>query len=117
MNYPNYSFKQSNMDWIIVQNIDQITNVAVQPNQKAWIMVQNEPIFALRTADMMGLCTTEFYKFEKYEPQVPAPAPQYVTIEQFESLKEALNESIAKLEIHTTEQSKPSKRKTDDADA
>ena len=115
MNYPYYK-PQSNIDWIMVQSIDQVENVAVQPSQRAWIMVQNEPVFALRTADMMGLCATEYYSFEKYEPHKVGTL-RYATIEQFEQLKEELNESIARLTNSTTEPAKSAKRKTDGADA
>lgn len=109
----NMRSRSANIDWIIVQSVEQVENVAVQPGQKAWIMVQNEPIFALRTADMMGLCNTEYYRFEKYEPIPKAQAQQYVTIEQFENLKESINESLAKLANTATEPIKNVKRKTD----
>lgn len=77
---------QSNFDWIMVQNINQVENVAVSPNMKAWIMVQNEPVFALRTADAMGLVDTQYYHFEKYEPN--AQTTSFVTADQ---LQEAIN--------------------------
>lgn len=78
---------RSTLDWIMVQTIDQVESVAVQPNTKAWIMVQNEPIFALRTADAMGLTITEYYRFEKYEPN---PAPEYVTKAELMAMIEEL---------------------------
>lgn len=78
---------QSGPGWIMAQTVKQVEQVSVQPGQKAWIMVQNEPVFALRTADNMGLITTDYYKFEKYDPSAAAPvgpAPTYVTVEQLE---------------------------------
>lgn len=65
---PQFVQQKSNLDWITVASISQVEQVNVNAGSKAWIMVQNEPIFALRTADNMGLVTTEYYKFEKYEP-------------------------------------------------
>lgn len=70
----------------MAQTVKQVEQVSVQPGQKAWIMVQNEPVFALRTADNMGLITTDYYRFEKFDPSA-APAgqvPAYVTVEQLE---------------------------------
>lgn len=77
---------QNGPGWIMAQTIKQVEQVSVQPGQKAWIMVQNEPVFALRTADNMGLITTDYYRFEKFDPSAaPAdPAPAYVTVEQLE---------------------------------
>lgn len=104
--YNRYTTSQSSLDWIMVQNVDQVESVAVQPNAKAWIMVQNEPVFALRTSDSMGLTKTEYYKFEKYEPH---PAPEYVTMEQLRQvlaeLKEDNNESISNKSKRSSNQS------------
>lgn len=58
-----------NMNWIFVNDVDKVEQVNVMAGQKAWVMVQNEPVFALRVADNMGLVSTEYYKFEKYNPR------------------------------------------------
>ena len=55
--------------WTIVQTMQQVEQVAVQPGQVAWIMVQNEPVFARREADRMGLITTEYCRFERFDPK------------------------------------------------
>lgn len=106
-------YQQSNIDWIMVQSIDQVESIAVQPNRKAWVMVQNEPIFALRTADAMGLVTTELYKFEKYE----RPQTKYVTADQLndiiDQLKGEIHESIISATETASEPSKPRRSKTD----
>lgn len=57
------------MDWIRVPSFDNIKDVYVQPNGKAWIMLQNEPIFAVKTADAMGLASTQAFRFEPYNPE------------------------------------------------
>ena len=84
---------QQSFDWIPVPNVKAVENVNVQPGGKAWVMVQNEPIFALRTADQMGLVTTNDYRFEKIEPaalNTAAPAPEYVTSAAFEQFVQTL---------------------------
>lgn len=73
--------------WTIVQTIEQVEQIAVQPGQVAWVMVQNEPVFARREADRMGLITTEYCRFERFDPKAQAalkPVPDYVTREEFE---------------------------------
>lgn len=87
---------QSGPDWVMAPTVKQVEQVSVQPGQKAWIMVQNEPVFALRTADNMGLVTTDYYRFEKYDPaSVPVESPiAYVTAEQLEARLTAFAESL-----------------------
>lgn len=97
---PYQPFQQrQNLDWIMVQTVEQVESVSVQPNGKAWIMVQNEPIFAVRTADMMGLTTTKYFRFEEFDPRQMKQNAEYVTASQLaeaiERLKgELKNESI-----------------------
>lgn len=84
---------QSNLEWIPVPNVKQVEQVSVQPGAKAWVMVQNEPIFALRSADNMGLITTDYYRFEKIDPSVMATtttSPDYVTRAEFQQFVESL---------------------------
>lgn len=87
---------QSGPGWIMTQTVKQVEQVSVQPGQKAWIMVQNEPVFALRTADNMGLITTDYYRFEKFDPSNTAtePAVSYVTSEQLEERLAAFADSL-----------------------
>lgn len=87
---------QNDPGWIMAQTIKQVEQVSVQPGQKAWIMVQNAPIFALRTADNMGLVTTDYYRFEKYNPDAEqaAPSANYITAEQLEARLSAFAESL-----------------------
>lgn len=82
---------QGGPDWTMAPSIKQVEQVSVQPGQKAWIMVQNAPVFALRTADNMGLVTTDYYRFEKFNPGDSAePANDYVTRKEFEDFVESL---------------------------
>lgn len=71
---------QSGPDWVQVPNIKQVEQISVAPGGKAWIMVQNEPVFALRTADQMGLVSTTYYK--KYEPG--EQSEDYITRNEFD---------------------------------
>lgn len=75
---------QTNMDWIRVNSMEDVERVTVQPNSKAWIMLANEPIFVLKTADGMGLTTTDAYRFEKVTGEKKV---EYVTREEFEAFK------------------------------
>lgn len=88
---------QSGPDWIMAPSVKQVEQVSVQPGQKAWIMVQNAPVFALRTADNMGLITTEYFKFEKFTPgETAEPTNDFVTRKEF-------NEFVASLKKEETE--------------
>lgn len=87
---------QSGPDWIMSPSIKQVEQVSVQPGQKAWIMVQNAPVFALRTADNMGLVTTDYYRFEKFNPNDSVePSNDYVTRKEFEDFVESLKKESA----------------------
>lgn len=79
---------QTNLDWIRVNGVNDVQNVTVQPGQKAWIMLANEPVFALKSADNMGITTTDFYRFERYNPE--QPKPEYVTRDEFNAFIEQL---------------------------
>lgn len=59
--------QQAGPDWIRVATAQQVEQVSVQPGNKAWVMVENMPVFALRVADNMGLVTTDYYRFEKID--------------------------------------------------
>lgn len=76
----------SNVDWIRVNNMADIQNVSVQPGQKAWIMLTNEPVFAVKTANDMGLTSTQAFRFEPYTEEVKVSVA-YATKEDFEMLK------------------------------
>ena len=89
---------QSGPDWLQVPTVKHVEQVSVQPGGKAWVMVQNEPVFALRVADQMGLVTTDYYRFEKIDPAVSAPAQDYVTRAEFEQFVDSLKPAEPKKE-------------------
>lgn len=87
---------QSGPDWIMVSDLKQVEQVSVPAGGKAWIMLNNTPVFALRTADNMGLITTDYYRFEKYDPEAAQTesAVKYVTPEQLEDRLAAFADSL-----------------------
>lgn len=58
----------SNLDWIRVPNVGDVGQVSVQAGQTAWIMTQNDNVFAVRTADNMGIVSTRFFRFLEFDP-------------------------------------------------
>lgn len=89
--------QQTGPDWVQVPDIKQVEQIPVRPGGKAWIMVQNQPVFALRVADQTGLATTDYYRFEKIDPEAlraPSAAPEYVTRDEFLRFVESLRAPI-----------------------
>ena len=83
---PQPRFQQQAPDWVYVPTVADVQNVGVQPGNRAWIMVQNECVFAIRSADGMGIMTTDFYRFEKYDPNAKTQTEQYVTRAELEQI-------------------------------
>lgn len=71
--------QQAGPDWIRVATAQQVEQVSVQPGGKAWVMVENMPVFALRVADNMGLVTTDYYRFEKIDQNAATGAANGVS--------------------------------------
>lgn len=99
--YPQNMYMQNNataqttvgMEVVPVSLIQQVEQVQVQPGQRKMVLVQNEPVIASRSADNMGLVTTEYYRLEKFIPGAPV-APQtvdFVTRQEFNAFVESLN--------------------------
>lgn len=68
----------------MVPTIADVDKVSVQPGETKWIMVQSDPIFAVKTANAMGYAPAEYYRFDQIDPaamQTPAEA-QYLTSAQ-----------------------------------
>lgn len=92
-----FNAAQNGQELVPVQTIEQIEQVQVQPGQRRIVMVQNEPVIAARSADNMGLVTTEYYKLEKFDPNTAiqaGPTPNYITEEQLENRLAAFAESL-----------------------
>ena len=76
-----YRQQQTNMDWIRVPNIGDIDQVTVQPGQTAWVMAQNTNVFAVRSADQMGITNTRYFQFSEFDPRA-ADQQKQTNIEQ-----------------------------------
>lgn len=89
---------QNGMEVVPVPTIQQVEQVGLQPGQRKLIMVQNEPIVASRSADNMGLITTEYYRLEKFVPGAVAvpQAADYITRQEFNAFVESLRASAQK---------------------
>lgn len=72
---------QSNMDWIRVPNLGDIDQVTVQPGQTAWVMAQNTNVFAVRSADQMGIINTRYFQFMEFDPRA-ADQQKQISLEQ-----------------------------------
>lgn len=89
--------QQNTMEVIPVQTVRQVEQVQVQPGQRKMVLVQNEPIIANRTADSMGLVTTDYFRLERFDPNaitVQAPTQNYVTVEQLEERLSTFADSL-----------------------
>ena len=73
--------QQTNIDWIRVPNIGDIDQVTVQPGQTAWVMTQNTNVFAVRSADQMGIINTRYFQFVEFDPRA-ADQQKQTTMEQ-----------------------------------
>ena len=73
--------QQTNIDWIRVPNIGDIDQVTVQPGQTAWVMAQNTNVFAVRSADQMGITSTRYFQFAEFDPRA-ADQQKQTNIEQ-----------------------------------
>ena len=96
--------KKANLEWINVNGIQGARDVQIQANQTAWLMDMNEPIFYVKKADSMGVCTLEAYRFEKINPEQPKPQEQmFATKDELNTLRNEIkalqvvlkNESVA----------------------
>lgn len=76
-----YRPQQTNMDWIRVPNIGDIDQVTVQPGQTAWVLAQNTNVFAVRSADQMGITSTRYFQFAEFDPRA-ADQQKQTNIEQ-----------------------------------
>lgn len=80
---------QASMDWIRVPNVSDVDQVSVMPGQTAWIMAQNTNVFAVRSADQMGIINTRYFQFSEFDPR-QADQQKQASIEERLSRLEAL---------------------------
>ena len=90
-----------------VPTIKQIEQVPVQYNSKVLVLVSNDPVIAMRTADSMGITSTDYYRIERFDPEATPNAPEYVTRAEFMQFVNSLRAPAA--DCHTPEPNKEDK--------
>ena len=76
------------LDIVTVQTVQQVEQIQINPCQRRLVMVQNEPVVAMRAADNMGIATTEYYQLVKFNPtdtRQRTAENDYITKEQLEA--------------------------------
>lgn len=73
--------QQTNVNWIQVNGYDDMRGIMVPPGGTVWAMDINEQIFYVKSADSMGVCTIEAYRYERIQM---GSGGGYVTREELE---------------------------------
>ena len=62
-----------------VPTIENVEQIQLQPEEKKIVLVQNQPVLAMRTADAMGLVSTRYFALSDYDPHVQQASahPEY----------------------------------------
>lgn len=96
--YGTYNQQKENISWINVNGLQGARDVQIQANQTAWLMDMNAPIFYVKKADNMGVCTLKAYRFEEINPEQPTGnETQFATKDELNALKteiQALQEGL-----------------------
>ena len=87
--YRQQPMQQASMDWIRVPNVADVDQESVMPGQTAWVMTQNANVFAVRSADQMGITNTRYFQFSEFDPR-QADQQHRASIEERLSRLEAL---------------------------
>lgn len=68
----------------MVPTVADVDKVVAQPGETKWIMVQNEPVLAVKTANTMGYASSEYYRLAKIDPAAMQSGgdAQYLTAAQ-----------------------------------
>ena len=86
---------------LYVPNVSDVKEVDLHGAANALIIVQNEPVIAMKTAvNSMGLTATDYYHLDKFDPSavlVPTPLPSqdFVTRAEFQRFVDSLRAPIA----------------------
>ena len=90
---------ESKDPWTMVPSLADVDKVSVERGETKWIMVQSDPIFAVKTANAMGYAPAEYYRFEQIDPAAlsqptPLPGGQTLTREDVEHIVEEKAQSL-----------------------
>lgn len=59
-----------------VPTAESVDQIQLQPNERKIILVQNQPILAMRSADAMGLVNTRYFQLVDYDPHAQQSGTQ-----------------------------------------
>lgn len=81
---PQIGGQTSATPFTMVPTVADVDKVVTQPGETKWIMVQNDPVLAVKTATAMGYASSEYYRLTKIDPAAVQSGtdPQYLTVEQ-----------------------------------
>lgn len=96
------------VDILYVPDLRSVDNVQILPMQKKLVMVQNEPVIAMRVSDSMGLVTTDYYRLEKFDPgKAVCPSQDntsdYITKDQLEARLSEMFEQLSAMNKRSDE--------------
>lgn len=99
-----YGQTKDNLTWINVNGIQGARDVQIQANRTAWLMDMNQPVFYVKKADSMGVCTLKAYEFHEINPEQPKQSEQMFATKdelnairaEIRALQEVKNESTGK---------------------
>lgn len=96
------------VDILYVPDLRSVDNVQILPMQKKLVMVQNEPVIAMRVSDSMGLVTTDYYRLEKFDPvkavcHSPENTSDYITKDQLEARLSEMFEQLSAMNKRSDE--------------
>lgn len=69
---------------IQLQTVADVERFQPQRGMTMVVMAQDKPVFALKSADRMGVVNTNWYKYEAYNPE--QDKPQYITRSELEQI-------------------------------
>lgn len=101
-----FQAQQSGPAVLSVATIKQVEQVPVQPGRQVLVMVQNDPVIAMRTADQMGLVQTDYYHIQRFDPEQAAPAQEYATKTELAQLQGVVQQILDGMSKPTARQAK-----------
>ena len=86
-------------NWIRVNNVEEVKSYHVKPGEQAWFMFKEEPIFAVKTRDNVGLANTKYFKFEQIDLESKnATKENDMSIKMFDSINASILEMQNKID-------------------
>lgn len=52
-----------------VATVENVEQIQLQPNERRIVMVQSQPVIAMRSADNMGLVSTRYFQLVEFDPR------------------------------------------------